>query len=227
MFGFLLFAALWLYISICFFVYAVSGEAIFVKSDVGAQILALHGKQFKGLKTDEEIAEHIERNKKSIHEQNQHFATVGVVYLVDVGLFIVTAIYGFFSRLWQIENSVLDTQLRLKVFCERTHKLAKGLSNTVKEISECVDASHKSKMTSVAKKTDDIVTELAQLSNGMSDLPAVGFRKGKLLFFKGKPSLIKPKRTYTRRKKTETKPTDGVETTEIPGSDQPPTTTIS
>ncbi len=111
---------------------------------------------------------------------------MGNFYLTASALFALTAIYGFFSRLWQMENAIIDTQLRLVLLSDYANRLAHTTSASIEAIRFSIDEVEKDKFNDITMQADEVERELDVLNNGLKDFPVVGFRKGRLLFFKSK-----------------------------------------
>lgn len=185
MFAFLAATAVCFVLAFYFFLSAAIGEAI-IQGGVLDVALREHAIQFKNLNTETEILAHIEKNKVFAHKQNDHLCNVGNWYIGAVTVMLLTAIYGFFSRLWQMENAIIDTQQRLILLCERCLTLAHNASVSIETTTFCIDASEKDKFKDVALEADKCEMAIRNMKSELQDLPAVGYRKGRLLFYKKK-----------------------------------------
>ena len=145
-----------------------------------------HAIQFEKLTKEEDIKAHIERNKANNLKRNAQERNVGNSYTGVSALLMFTAVYGFFSRLWLMENAIIDTQLRLISLSERSQKIAENLKSSIQVTRFSVSDDQNGKFTDLESIADECERGLTELTKGLSDLPYVGFRKGRLLFFKRK-----------------------------------------
>jgi hypothetical protein len=187
MFGFVGMSILSIFMCIGFFVGGALGSAVSQGVDVDP-LLEMHAIDVKHAKTDKEIGDEIAKSKESLMSLKEHRLLLSKCHFVVGMLAFAIAIQGFFSRLWLMEDAIIDTQWRLITLSERCLEMAHTANTNLQALCLSVPEQDKHKFKEIAVASDQTEQAMESLKDELKDFPAVGFRKGPTLNFKRRKS---------------------------------------